>query len=491
MPAARSRSVASNRQAPQLPSRQHPVWNALFVPVDIAGLVVFRVAFGAILLWEVMRFFVNGWIAEVYTAPGFHFTYHGFEWVRPWPATGMYIHFVALGVLATLVMVGLGYRLAMALFCLGFTYVFLLEKAHYLNHFYLICLLSFLMIFMPAHRTFSLDSRLWPKLRSETAPAWSLWILRLQVAIPYVYGGLAKLNSDWLHGQPMQMRMAEMDHLRAIVPWFGEHWLALAFSYGGLLLDLLVVPLLLWRPTRYYAFALAVVFHLLNAAMFHIGIFPWLMIAATTLFLPPDWPRRLLRLSPAKSLPRSPATSAPARLTSMQQLMAVVIALLFAVEMLVPFRHWLYPGNVDWTEEGTRFSWRMMLNEKPTALRITLVDPNTGETNVPEWERVLTPRQIDKLAQDPENLREFAQLLKDVLRAEGRPRWEVRVYCLASLNGRKPQLLVDPHIDLGNQPRTLWPKPWIMPLKEPLRAEPWLVPQSEWEQHLTSLPASP
>jgi hypothetical protein len=168
----------------------------------------------------------------------------------------------------------------------------------------------------------------------------------------------------------------------------------------------------------------------------------------------------------------------------MQQLFAIAIALVFAFELLMPLRHWLYPGNVDWTEEGSRFSWRMMLNEKPTALRITLVDPETGKSNEPPLQRVLTPKQIDKLAQDPENLREFAQLLKDVVRAEGRLRWEVRVYCLASLNGRKPQLLVDPNIDLGNQPRTLWHKPWIVPLTEPLRAEPWLVPQSEWEEHV-------
>jgi hypothetical protein len=486
MRASRTARSQPSAVAPALapPSQRTALWRRLFTPVDNASLAVFRIAFGGILVWEVLRFFQQGWIEEVYSAPGFHFTYHGFEWVRPWPGSGMTWHFVALGLLAACVAVGFCYRAAIALFCLGFTYVFLLDKAHYLNHFYLICLLSFLLIFVPANRWLALDARLWPSLRSDFAPAWSLWILRGMVAIPYVYGGIAKLSGDWLAGQPMQMRMAEMAHIRQIVPWFGEDWLALAFSYGGLVLDLFVVPLLLWRPTRYYAFALAVVFHLLNAWMFRIGIFPWLMIAATTLFLPPDWPRRLFRLTQARLPAETLAPQARPGELSMTHVWAAVLAVFFAVQLVVPFRHWLYPGNVDWTEEGSRFAWRMMLNEKQTALRILLIDPATGGATAPDLTKLLTAKQRERLASDPENLREFAQLLKDMLRSEGLPRAEVRVYCLSSLNGRKPQLLVDPDLDLGIQPRTLAHKPWIRPLTETLPREPWRVPPSEWEQHV-------
>ena len=101
----------------------------LFEPVDIASLVFFRLAFGGILLWEVWRYFANGWINSLYIAPAFHFTYYGFEWVKPWPGAGMYLHFLALGILAALVMLGMRYRVACTLLFVGLVYVLLLEKS--------------------------------------------------------------------------------------------------------------------------------------------------------------------------------------------------------------------------------------------------------------------------------------------------------------------------------------------------------------------------
>jgi len=162
----------------------------------VAPLVVFRVCFGALLLCEVWRYFVHGWITRYWVEPTFHFTYHGFSWVRPWPDAGMYVHFVALGVLAACILLGFCYRVATVLFFLGFAYVFLLDQTHYLNHFYLIVLLAFLLVFVPADRAGSLDARLWPARRAGTAPAWTLWLLRAQIAITYVYAGLAKLTPD-------------------------------------------------------------------------------------------------------------------------------------------------------------------------------------------------------------------------------------------------------------------------------------------------------
>lgn len=138
---------------------------------------------------------------------------------------------------------GFWYRLSATLFFLGFTYVFLLEQARYLNHFYLISLISFLMIFVPAHRAFSIDAL--SGARSATAPAWALWLLRAQIGIPYFYGGLAKLNGDWLRGEPMRVWMASGTDFPLIGPWFTDERVVFLFAYGGLLIDLLVVPLLL------------------------------------------------------------------------------------------------------------------------------------------------------------------------------------------------------------------------------------------------------
>ena len=70
----------------------------------------------------------------------------------------MYLHFLPIGVLAVCSALGLWNRISTLLMFLDFTYVFLLDQTLYLNHFYLMALISFLMIFVPAHRAFSVDA---------------------------------------------------------------------------------------------------------------------------------------------------------------------------------------------------------------------------------------------------------------------------------------------------------------------------------------------
>ena len=161
-----------------------------FEPVDAASLVAFRIAFGILMSVDVLRYFLHGWIERYYIFPTFHFTYFGFGWVRPWAGPGMYVHFAALGILALFIAAGIWYRASAALFFLGFAHVFLLEQAHYLNHFYLICLLSFLLVFLPAQRAFSVEVWRRPEIQSDVVPAWSVNLLRAQIGIPYFYAGI-------------------------------------------------------------------------------------------------------------------------------------------------------------------------------------------------------------------------------------------------------------------------------------------------------------
>jgi hypothetical protein len=344
----------------------------LFMPVDIASIVYFRIAFGAIMLWEVWCYFDHGWIKRYYIDPSFHFKYYGFDWVRPWPGDGMYLHFYVLGALAICIMVGLFYRLSTTLFFLGFTYIFLLDKTNYLNHFYLISLISLILIFVPAHRAFSIDALLRPKIRSERAPTWSLWLLRAQLGIAYFYGGIAKLNGDWLRGEPMRMWLAARTDFPLIGHWFTEDWAAYVFSYGGLLFDLLFVPCVLWWRTRFLALGVALIFHLMNSRLFSIGIFPWFMIAANLLYLTPDWPRRIFRRGRTIG---DQITNPPNNVRVGQHVIAAVLGLYLAGQILVPLRHYLYPGDVHWTEEGHYFSWRMKLRDKTGQAHFFVTDP--------------------------------------------------------------------------------------------------------------------
>ena len=247
-------------------------------------------------------------------------------------------------------------------------------------------LVSFLLIFVPANRAFSVDAKLRPETRSETAPAWALWLLRAQIGIVYFYGGLAKLGADWLDGEPILTWLARNTDFPLLGPLFTEEWVVLCFSCGGLLFDLLVVPMLLWRPTWLWAIASCFLFHLTNAELFNIGILPWFMLAATLVFLPPHWLRLgLRRLSPRQGEQPEhpkPAETGGARtavswagLERRQQRILMFAGAYLLLQAIVPFRHLLYPGDVNWTEEGHRFSWHMMLREKPTAIRFVASDP--------------------------------------------------------------------------------------------------------------------
>ena len=452
---------------------------ALFNPVDISFLVFFRILFGGIMLWEVYRYFTYGWITRYYVEPVLNFTYCGFSWVKPWPGRGMYIHFFVLGLAAACVMLGFVYRIAAPVFFLAFTYVFLLDQTRYLNHFYLVCLIGFLMCFLSAERAFSIDALLRPKIRSDVVPAWTLWLLRIQVGIPYFYGGLAKLNSDWIPGgEPMRTWLTPLTRVAGGGPIFTSDWVVYSFVVGGLLLDLLVVPLLLWRRTRVFAFAAAVLFNLINAVIFDIGIFPWLMLGALLIYFPPDLMRRFARafMSPGEefvdaeptqtSVTSIPESTLPPLAT--QKLVAGLLAAYLAVQLLFPLRHYLYPGNVSWTEEGHNFAWHMKLRTKVGEAVFIVTHPATGQTWTIKPESYLKSHQLMKVITKPDLIVQFAQHLAEEKRRDGYDDVEVRANVMASLNGRQPQLLIDPNVDLAKEQVSLLPTRWIAPLTTPL-----------------------
>jgi hypothetical protein len=457
---------------------------ALFQPVDISFLVFFRIVFGGILLWEVYRYFSYGWITRYFVEPVVTFAYYGFSWVKPWPGRGMYIHFLVLGVAAACVMAGFLYRIAAPVFFLAFTYFFLLDQTRYLNHFYLVCLISFVMCFLPAERAFSVDALLRRKIRSDVVPAWTLWLLRAQIGIPYFFGGIAKLNSDWIHGgEPMRTWLRPMTGMPGFGAMFKTDLVVYGFVVGGLLLDLLVVPLILWRRTRLYAFGAAILFNLINMVIFDIGIFPWLMLGALLIFFPPDLMRRFARAFMSPGQPFEGETSKeessvsnktdaersyPLPSLATQKLVAGLLAAYLVVQVVLPLRHYLYPGNVSWTEEGHNFSWHMKLRTKDGEAVFTVTHPTSGQTWTIKPEDYLKSHQLTKMITKPDLIVQFSHFLAEEKRREGYENVEVRARVLVSLNGREPQLLIDPNVDLAKEEMSVLPARWIVPLTTPL-----------------------
>ena len=176
----------------------------------------------------------------------------------------MYYHFIMLGILAIFIGIGFLYRISTIVFFLAFSYIFLLDQARYLNHFYLVILISFLLILLPANRSFSIDAKLWPKHKSNTAPAWTIWLLRLQFEILYIYAGIVKINADWLNLEPLRMWLSTREDMPVVGFLYTQDWAIAIAAYGIIILHVVGAPLLLWKHTRLAIFIVYACFHILN-----------------------------------------------------------------------------------------------------------------------------------------------------------------------------------------------------------------------------------
>jgi len=428
----------------------------LFRPVDASSVGAFRIMFGLIMVVEVYRYFALHRIRPAYITPDFHFKYLFFEWVQPWPGLGMFIHFAALGLLAALITAGLFYRLSAVLFFLAFSYVFLIDQARHLNHFYLVSLIAFLMCFVDANRWLSLDLKLLHRHAPATIPFWQLFLLRAQVFIVYFYAGVAKLNPDWLlRGEPVRGWLdGPLEPLRS-------GWVVGAIAWGAMLFDLSIGFLLIWRRTRPIGMVLALLFHLGNCYLHRIGIFPYFAFALTLLFLEPDWPRTLLRKLTSSSPVEADHETPPAPMRA--PWVVPFLATYLAAQCLVPLRHWLYPGDVNWTEEGHRFSWRMKLRSKRSRMRVTVRDPASGREWHVDPEHHLSDDQAEEMEGRPDMVLQFAHLLRDHYRDYyGVSSPEVFIRDVCTLNRRPGRDLIRPDVNLAIVPRSLGPATWII-----------------------------
>ncbi|MEM6794169.1 MAG: HTTM domain-containing protein [Acidobacteriota bacterium] len=437
-------------------------------PVDAASLAFFRVAFGLIMAYHCLDYLSHSRIARWYVDPPILFHYPGFSWISPLSQEQMEFFFIALAALASAMAAGFFYRAASAIFFLGYTYIFLLDAARYNNHEYLICLLAFLMIFLPSGAARGLRASF---AAGRTVPAWGVDLMRFQVGVPYFFGGLAKLNYDWLvRGEPIGLWLREGPAESALdLPFFRGQQAGHFFAWGGTVFDLLIVPALLWPRTRPWAYGAAVAFHLANSQLFVIGIFPWMMIALTTVYFGPSWPRRLaVRFGsgkPSAGAKASSPASSPA-FSPVSAPLAAALALWIASQALLPFRHLAISGHVDWTEEGHRYAWRMKLRHKEGQIRFRVRDGASGRVTVYEnFAGVLSTVQQRMMLHDPEMVRQFTHRLRERLEEQGMTRPEIRVESSIALNGRRPAPMLDPRVDLASAPAAPWGSaPWILPI---------------------------
>lgn len=432
-------------------------------PKHIAALASFRFIFGLILFAGVLRFAINGWITDLYVSPTFYFKYFGFEFIQPLGALGMHLVFVVMGISFLLIAIGYWYRIASIIAFLSFTYVELIDKTNYLNHYYFVSLVGLILIFLPADRYFSLRTILKPEDEVTQIPAYKIGVLKLQLGIVYFYAGLAKLNADWLlNALPLKIWLPAKANIPFLGSLLSKTWVAYVFSWFGAFYDLLIPFSLLMKKYRAFAYFFVIVFHLATYFLFQIGMFPFVMIGATIIFFSTDWhikyQQKLLHLLRIKQI-ESP-TSKPLK---SNKILLTGFALFFAFQLMFPFRFLAYPGKLFWTEQGYRFSWRVMLMEKAGYATFHVTNPENGRS----WEvnnyDYLTPNQEKMMSTQADMIIQFAHFLEKKYQNEGIKDPIITVECYATLNGSPTQLMIDPTVDLTKVNDTFAPKKWILP----------------------------
>ena len=359
------------------------VTNYLEQSVSIAPLVTFRIVFGLVMLFSTVRYIVLGWVDTQLIEPAFHFSYYGFDWVKPLPSMGMYVVFGLMSVACIAIMLGWLYRFFATLFFISFSYVELIDLTYYLNHYYFVSIVAFLMILVPANRYFSIDVLRKPQLQTDKVSLWCIAIFKLQIAIVYCYAGLAKINHDWLiKALPLSIWLPAKTSIPIIGFIFKYKFTAYAFSWLGMLFDTFIIGGLLWRKIRLLSYIAVVFFHTVTGILFQIGVFPIVMIFAVTIFFSDSFHKRLL--SKLKLLIHKftgsfkSVSQVKIKTSTTPSILYAFLTIFFLFQLLFPWRYLLYDGNIFWTEEGYRFAWRVMLMEKAGTATFYVKDGENG-----------------------------------------------------------------------------------------------------------------
>jgi len=435
----------------------------LDAPKSIAPLLSFRIIFGLLAMVLSTRMLLLGWVDKFYIQPQFAFRLWGCQNLPELPAVGLYGCFVLMILAGLGIALGYKYRLSAGIFFCCFTYVELLDLTHYLNHYYLISLLALLIWILPAHRAFSLDYPISPK--SVMVPALYIWTVRLLFVLVYFFAGLAKLQSDWLFlAQPLRIWLSQQSDFPVFAPLLSSSWLPPFFAYLGAAFDLSVGFFLLWSKSRKWAYFFVVAFHLATAALFHIGIFPYLMMTCTTIFFSSQFHEKIISTFATTFNLTLSKLKLELVLPSFQRYF-LLFFLLF--QALFPLRHHFYSGNVLWHEQGFRFAWMVMLVEKRGYAQFKVVDAQTGQTSWVNNLDHLNEKQEIMMAYQADMLLQFAHYLANYYKKEqGYQAPQVYLDAQVSLNGRLSQRFVDPEVDLAQEKACFWTKPsWILPFR--------------------------
>jgi len=429
----------------------------LFKHIDNSALIVFRFFFGFLLAAEGFGAILTGWVKRAFVEPQFTFNFIGFDWLQIFVGEYMYAHYAIMGVLGVMVMIGYKYRFSMFAYAIFWSISYFAQKSSYNNHYYLMVLLCWAMAFLPAHRYASIDARKNPEIVRHSMPRWCGLFIILQVTCVYVYGTIAKLYPDWLDTTVIKIFMQAKEHYYLIGDLLQTQMAHYFIAYGGILYDGLVIPFLLYKPTRKYAFFASIFFHMFNSIVFQVGVFPYMALAFTVFFFEPKTIRNIF-------LKKKPLyVDNEVKVPQKRGLIVGVLGIYFLIQLALPLRHNFIPDKVLWTEEGHRLSWRMMLRSKTGRTTFEIVDKTSGNKWTVKLNDYLTSKQKRLINTHPDAIWQFAQILKREYEAKGLD-VAVHVRASVSVNRRPYKKLIDSDVDLSTVEWNAFKhSDWILP----------------------------
>jgi len=425
-----------------------------FKNIDNSPLIVFRIFFGFLIACESFGAILTGWVNNVFITPKFTFSFIGLNWLQPLPGYGMYFYFIFMGLFGIAIMLGYRYRVAILSYTILWSGVYFMQKTSYNNHYYLLLIISFYMIFLPANQYASIDVKQQRVHKQNSMPYWVNLLFIIQVAIVYFYAAIAKFYPDWLNGTFTRILLAETTSNEFFLALFSNKYFYLFIAYAGILFDLLIVPLLLFKKTRTIALVASLIFHLFNAIFLQIGIFPFFALTFSLFFYPPEKIRKLF----FKSKPVFNESVAENH-NGKQILLFFLLPFLF-IQLLLPLRHHLIEGDVLWTEEGHRLSWRMMLRKRDGFINFKIKNNNTGEMTSYDYHKNLTPKQARNLATKPDFIWQYCQKIKQEYYGKN---ISIYIDCKNNINNGEFKTLIDPKQDFVKAKwNYFWHNDWIL-----------------------------
>lgn len=421
----------------------------LFSSIDNAPLVIFRIIFGLLVTLECWGAILTGWVNRTLIAPKFTFNFIHLNLLQPLPGNGMYFYFFIMGTLGIFIMIGYRYLISIISFTTLWASVYLMQKSSYNNHYYLLCLLNMLMCILPANKNLSLDTYFNYTKKTDTMPNWCRFLIISQLFIVYTFASLAKFYPDWLNTTVASNLMRGKKSFYIVGEILQQKWTHYTIAYTGIAFDLLIIPALLYKPTRKWAFILSVFFHLYNSFILHIGIFPYMALAFSVFFFEADKVRRLFYPKNKKEIIINHHQFKTSKIT------LAFLIIWISIQVGLPLRHHFIDGDVLWTEEGHRLSWRMMLRSKSGFNKFYITNKITNKRSKVKLNDYLTKKQIRSMGGKPDMIWQFAQHLKNEYQEKN---IDIKVYVInnTSVNGSKRKKLISPTTDLAAAEWNYW-----------------------------------